>query len=117
MPLAWSSFATPVALDDTTYGYRWNKEMVTKTDSKDGTLVTLPEYYRLGKDRDGKEQWVVVSPKDVPAETGLAKAAFRSAPGGSGPNPMSPPTMRRVAGRSRGRWRGRSKRRSGTAAW
>ena len=75
-PLAWSSFATPVALDDTTYGYRWNKEKVTNTDSKDGTLVTLPEYYRLGKDHDGKEKWVVVSPKDVPAETGLAKAAF-----------------------------------------
>jgi len=74
--LAWSSFATPVTLDENTYGYRWNKEMVTKTDSKDGTLVTLPEYYRLGKDRDSKEKWVVVSPKDVPAETGLAKAAF-----------------------------------------
>lgn len=34
MPLAWSSFATPVALDETTYGYRWNKEMVTKVGKK-----------------------------------------------------------------------------------
>jgi hypothetical protein len=76
VPLAWSSFASPVALDDSTYGYRWNKEMVTQTDSRDGPLVTLPEYYRLGKDRNNKEQWVVVSPKDVPAETGLAKVAF-----------------------------------------
>ena len=49
---------------------------MTKTDSKDGPLVTLPEYYRLEKDKKDKEQWVVVSPKDVPAETGLAKVTF-----------------------------------------
>ena len=49
---------------------------MTKTDSKDGSLVTLPEYYRLEKGPKDKEQWVVVSPKDVPAETGLAKVAF-----------------------------------------
>ena len=72
MPLAWSSFATPAALDDTTYGYKWAKEAVTK----DGRLVTLPEYYRLEKDKKDKEQWVVVSAKDVPAETGLAKVEF-----------------------------------------
>ena len=76
MPLAWNSFATPVALDDTTYGYRWTKDTVTKADVKDGSLVTLPEYYRLEKDSKGKEHWVVVSPKDVPAETGLAKVDF-----------------------------------------
>ena len=72
VPVAWSSFATPTALDDTTYGYKWAKDAV----SKDGALVTLPEYYRLEKDAKGKEQWVVVSAKDVPAETGLAKVEF-----------------------------------------
>lgn len=72
VPVAWSSFATPTALDDTTYGYKWAKDAV----SEDGPFVTLPEYYRLAKDRKDKEQWVVVSPKDVPAETGLAKAEF-----------------------------------------
>ena len=54
----------------------WAKDAVTKADSKDGSLVTLPEYYRLEKDKKGKERWVVVSPKDVPAETGLAKVDF-----------------------------------------
>jgi hypothetical protein len=72
VPLAWSSFATPTAIDDTTYGYQWAKGAV----SKDGSLVTLPEYYRLETDKKGKEQWVVVSAKDVPAETGLAKVTF-----------------------------------------
>jgi hypothetical protein len=72
VPVAWGSFATPAALDDTTYMYRWAKETVTK----DGATVTLPEYYRLGKDAKDKERWAVVSAKDVPAETGLAKVEF-----------------------------------------
>jgi hypothetical protein len=70
-PLAWSTFATPAALDETTYGYRWG-EAVTKADS----LITLPEYYRLEKDAKGKERWAVISAKDVPAETRLAKVEF-----------------------------------------
>ena len=72
VPVAWSSFATPVALDDTTYGYKWAKDAVTK----DGAIVTLPEYYRLEKDKKDKERWAVVSAKDVPAETGLGKVEF-----------------------------------------
>ncbi len=76
-PLAWKSFATPTALDSITYGFRWNDQLVTKIDSKNGPLVTLPEYYRLVKnDNDKKDQWVVVQPKDVPVETGLAKVNF-----------------------------------------
>ena len=62
------------------------RTLVTKADAKDGSLVTLPEYYRLEKDTKDKEQWVVVSPKDVPAETGLAKVEFpeaREAPTGA----------------------------------
>jgi hypothetical protein len=74
--LTWNSFATPVAIDDFSYGYRWAKDAVTKAAVKDGPLVTLPEFYRLENDPKGKERWVVVSPKDVPAETGLAKVEF-----------------------------------------
>ncbi len=75
-PVAWSSFATPVAIDEVTFGYRWAKDAVTNADPKDGALVTLPEYYRLEKDKKDRERWVAVSPKDVPAETGLAKVEF-----------------------------------------
>jgi len=70
-PLAWDSFATPTALDDTTYGYKWGAAV-----SKDGGAVTLPEYHRLEKDKKDKERWVVVKASDVPAETGLAKVEF-----------------------------------------
>ena len=76
VPVAWDSFATPVALDKTTYGYRWAKEAVTSADPKGGPLVTLPEYYRLDNDAKGKGRWVPVSAERVPAETGLTKVEF-----------------------------------------
>jgi len=76
-PLAWDSFATPFAPDSNTFGYRWDYNLVTKKDTKDGPLVTLPEYYRLMKnDNNKKARWVVVQAKDVPAETGLAEVSF-----------------------------------------
>jgi len=87
--ISWDSFASPTALDSTTFGYRWNDEMVTKKDTADGPLVTLPEYYRLDKDGD-KARWVVVHPKDVPAETGLAEVSF-SPPAGKPSEPYITP--------------------------
>jgi len=74
--IAWDSFASPVAPDPSTFGYRWNKQLVTRKDTEDGPLVTLPEYYRLVKDDKGKAKWEVVRPEDVPAETGLTKVSF-----------------------------------------
>ena len=76
VPLAWSSFAQPVAPDANSFGFRWNFQLITKTDSKDGPLVTLPEYYHLVTRNDKKAEWVVVRPKNVPAETGLADYQF-----------------------------------------
>ena len=52
--LAWNSLVTPVALDDVTYGYQWAKDAVTQADSKDGPLVTLPEFYRMEKKFTGQ---------------------------------------------------------------
>lgn len=71
-PIAWDSFATPVALDETTYGYRWNAASVTRAD---GT-ITLPQHYKLAKDARGKDRWTVVAAGEVPAETGLATLEF-----------------------------------------
>jgi len=76
-PLVWTSFANPVALDANTFGYRWNSEVLSKTDPKGELLATLPEYFRLGKDKSGqKDQWMPVSAAEVPVETGLQKADF-----------------------------------------
>ena len=89
VPLAWDSFASPTAPDPSTFGFRWDYQLVTKKDTKDGPLVTLPEYYRLMKD-DKKAQWVVVRPEDVPVETGLAKVSF-SRPRGEPSQPYVTP--------------------------
>lgn len=78
-PLAWKSFAKPVAIDDYTYGYEWNYDVATKTESKNGPLVTLPQYFQLTEKDDKKSEWVVVPSKKVPSATGLTKYAFRRA--------------------------------------
>jgi hypothetical protein len=77
VPLAWSSFATPMAPDPNTFGYRWDPEIVKKTESKNGPLMKLPEYFHLMKSGE-KPQWVPVRAEDVPVETGLAGAHFES---------------------------------------
>jgi len=76
VPIDWNSFATPTAIDSITYGFRWNEQLITRKDTTDGPLVTLPEYYRLVKDNNKKAQWVVVQPEEVPDETGLAEVSF-----------------------------------------
>lgn len=73
VPLPWKSFATSFTPNPITFGYRWNEQLTRKS----GSLVTLPEYYRL--DSDGKKpQWSVVSPKDVPPELGLTQYRFET---------------------------------------
>jgi len=76
VPLAWNSFATPMAPDPHTFGFKWNYDLVSKKESKDGPLVTLPEYFHLVNDNNKKAEWVVVRPEDVPVETGLAEVRF-----------------------------------------
>ena len=75
MPLAWTSFATPMAADKNTFGYRWNTNLVQQTETKDGPLMTLPEYFHLVT-KNNKQEWIPVRAEDVPAETGLAAARF-----------------------------------------
>jgi hypothetical protein len=74
--VAWTTFATPIAPDPGSFGYRWNEQLVTRRNSQDGSLVTLPEYYRLVTEGNDKSQWMPVLPQDVPAETGLAAVSF-----------------------------------------
>jgi hypothetical protein len=81
VPIDWKAFATPVAPDSNTFGFRWNQQWVSKDEASGGSLVTLPEYYHLVKDptaKDPKQQWVwtPVRQGDVPAETGLAQVRF-----------------------------------------
>src|SRR5437867_849391 len=73
--MAWSSFATPVAPDPTTYGYKWNEQFVRKVNEPNGARVVLPEYFHLQNDGK-KNQWVVAKSNEVPATSGLAELKF-----------------------------------------
>ena len=76
VPLAWRTFATPFAPDALTFGYKWNDQYVTRTKTADGSVVKLPEYYRLTTNANLKPEWAPVSPKEVPADTKLGSLRF-----------------------------------------
>jgi hypothetical protein len=87
--LAWNSFATPIAVDPETFGYRWSMPLVAP--SADGRpLIQLPEYFHLVHDGAAKPRWVVVPAQDVPRETGLAEIRFER-PGEKRPEPYLTP--------------------------
>ena len=73
--MAWSSFATPIAPDPTTYGYTWSEQLVRKVDAPNGSRVVLPEYFHLQNDGK-KSQWVAAKPAEVPARSGLSELRF-----------------------------------------
>ena len=76
VPMDWSEFSKPLAIDSKTYGYSWDSSKVTWSKGK-GALVTLPEYFHLEKERSGKKaRWVPIAASLVPAEAGLQKLAF-----------------------------------------
>lgn len=75
--LDWKSFATPIASDPHTYGFKWNEELTRKVVQKNGDRVVLPEYFKLNNDGK-KNQWVVAKPADVPTNTGLADLKFET---------------------------------------
>ena len=77
VPIDWNSFATPNVIDANTYGYKWNYATATKTDTQDGALVTLPEYFHLENASDPKKaKWVPIAVDQVPTETGLQKLTW-----------------------------------------
>jgi len=71
----WKAFATPIAPDPTTYGYKWNDELVTQVSAPNGNRAVLPEYFRLQNDGK-KDMWIAVKRGDVPLTTGLDKLKF-----------------------------------------
>jgi hypothetical protein len=87
--MAWNSLATPIAPDPTTYGYKWNEQLVGKVEGPSGARVVLPEYFRLGSDGK-KDQWVAAKPAEVPVKTGLAELHFDT-PRERAPEPYDTP--------------------------
>ncbi len=75
MAMAWNSFASPTALDPTTYGYKWNEQLISKVADPNGSRMVLPEYFHLQNDGK-KSQWVPVKSTEVPAASKLADMQF-----------------------------------------
>lgn len=72
IPIDWRSLAEPIAINDTTYSYKWNDKFATKQVDR----VILPEYYRQEKKKQERPHWVPVSASEVPIETGLFAVEF-----------------------------------------
>ncbi len=72
-PLDWASFATPVAFDAQTFGYKWNFADVIRGQS----LATLPEYYHLvSTDGFKSAKWAPTSSAMIPAASGLREVKW-----------------------------------------
>jgi hypothetical protein len=78
-PINWDSFAKRIAINTTTYGFRWDTQLTSKTGTVNNPMVTLPEYFRFDKDTPKGPTWVAVQPRDVPSETGLKTVEFKRA--------------------------------------
>lgn len=70
----WASFAEPVAIDEATFGYRFDHAQVRRLENAED-LVTLPEYYKL-VERGKDEVWEPVDGDEVPMRAALDEASF-----------------------------------------
>ena len=89
VPLAWKTFASPYTPDPLTFGYRFSDQLA-RAKTANGSVVKLPEYFRLTTNANKKPEWIPVSPKAVPAETKLANLSF-ARPVEPAPEPRTTP--------------------------
>ncbi|QOJ01120.1 MAG: hypothetical protein HRU70_11700 [Phycisphaeraceae bacterium] len=72
----WSSFGTPVSHDPTTFGYRWNPDLVRPVADGRGRRVRLPEYFRFDTPAGHGPRWVALPESDIPPASRLHTASF-----------------------------------------
>jgi hypothetical protein len=74
-----TSFMDTNVTDTATLRIRWSEPYSSAKKKSKGSVVTLPEYYKLVKTgNDDVGHWIAVAPKDVPKETGLHTVDFRN---------------------------------------
>jgi hypothetical protein len=73
----WDPFSKAANTNTSTLAFSWTQSLVSKTNTGNGSVISLPEYYRLSKNTMGGALWSVVQAKDVPYETGLASTEFK----------------------------------------
>jgi hypothetical protein len=73
-----TSFMDTSVTDDATLRIDWEGDLVTRTKTEIGGLVTLPEYYKfVDSDKSDNGEWIAVAPEEVPKETGLHSLSFK----------------------------------------
>jgi hypothetical protein len=70
-PIDWKAIATPAAIDQETFGYRWSDAV-----SGDPPLVELPRFFRLVESKNGTKRWQAIAQSEVPVETKLLDKRF-----------------------------------------
>lgn len=72
-----TSYMDANVTDSATLRVRWEGTVINHRKTNNGSLIILPEYYKLVKTgNDDVGQWIAVAPGDVPAETGLHNVDF-----------------------------------------
>ena len=72
-----TSYMDANVTDTATLRVRWEGSVIKQRKTKNGSVITLPEYYKLVKSgNDTIGQWIAVAPEEVPVETGLHKVDF-----------------------------------------
>ena len=72
-----TSYMDATVTDSATLKVRWEGDLIKRRKTKNGAVITLPEYYKLIKSgTDDIGNWIAVAAKEVPAETGLHEISF-----------------------------------------
>ena len=72
-----TSYMDASVTDSATLKVRWEGDLIKRRKTKNGAVITLPEYYKLIKSgTDDIGNWIAVAAKEVPAETGLHEISF-----------------------------------------
>ena len=73
-----TDYMDPTVTEAATLKVRWEGDLIKKKEAENGTLITLPEYYKLVVTEDNENgTWVAIPKEEVPEETGLHEVSFK----------------------------------------
>ena len=113
--MAWNSFATPIAPDPTTYGYKWN-EQIREEDQCTTAPASCSRSISAFRTTERRTTGSWPKRSDVPATSGLADVAIRPAQGATARALRHARSSGELVQKARARLPDRSRHTSATAA-
>jgi hypothetical protein len=83
----WSNLVTPSAPNKKELGYQWNKSHPSISQSANGALINLPQYYKGPTNADSTSSWEPITQASLPPDAATALAAVTFA------DPISHPSI------------------------